>query len=249
MSSQTKLTEGLRAGDLKNMISHNFTIDQYKSKIGEDENTVVLAFQINDRFATVDVMEFIEKSYNFVLDADMSPGEERDSTYRLFIEIERTSKVIDQIFEILAGLSRLCGIDQWKFKYQKETTSYKFTSENATEHIPLSQTQYQEYLIKIKEKFVSEVINQGSATITEYNQNDQIVVTRPFAQPLAFQVEAMGSYKQVVDQFRGAVQLDEHSASEVLFLEKFLGNQNIHKINNKFIIQNGDIALAVSMIR
>ena len=72
---QFKLFEGLRAGDLKDMVSNRVTIDQYKSKMGEDKSIVVLAFKVKDKFPAIDLMEFIEKGYNFVLDADMSSGE------------------------------------------------------------------------------------------------------------------------------------------------------------------------------
>jgi hypothetical protein len=249
MSKLKTISEGLRAGDLKNMISPRFTVDQYKSKMGADRDVIVLAFQIKEKFAAIDVMEFVEKSYEFILDADMSTGEEQDGTYRMFVELERKPVAAEQIRQILKGLDRLCDIDVWRFRYHKSSQSHEYTIDNAQEHIPLDAIDYQTRVNDTKKKFASEVINQGSATVAEYGQDDRMVVERPFAQPLEFKVEELGLYEHVIAQIQGAVQLDDKSASEVVFLEKFLGNRDIHKIDNKFVIRNGDLALAVSMKR
>ena len=39
-----KINEGLKAGDLEGIVSNKFTVDQYKSKMGEDTDICVLCF-------------------------------------------------------------------------------------------------------------------------------------------------------------------------------------------------------------
>ena len=51
-----KLSEGLRQGDLTYMISNRFMIDQYKSKMGDDETVIVISFKIKDKFPAIDAM-------------------------------------------------------------------------------------------------------------------------------------------------------------------------------------------------
>ena len=65
----------LKPNDLKNFVSEIFTIDSFKSKMGKDENVAVLAFEVKDREPAKDLTNFIEKGYEFVLDADLSSGE------------------------------------------------------------------------------------------------------------------------------------------------------------------------------
>ena len=89
-----KLFEGLRGGDLEGLVSDRFTVDQYKSKMGNDADILVMAFKVTDKFPATDLMEFIEKGYPYVLDADMSTGEEKDGEYRVFVELEREEKEI-----------------------------------------------------------------------------------------------------------------------------------------------------------
>ena len=50
---------------------------------------------------------------------------------------------------------------------------------------------------------------------------------------------ALGAYDEIKEQIPGAIQLDEASRSQANFLEKYLGNYEIHKINGRFLIRNG----------
>jgi hypothetical protein len=56
---------------------------------------------------------------------------------------------------------------------------------------------------------------------------------------------AVGDYNTLKDQVPGKISLDESSLSQVTFLEKFLGNYEIHKIDNKFLIRNGNQAVII----
>ena len=90
----------LRTGDLRNMVSHVVEIDRYKSKMGDDKDVTVLSFTVENRDVAKDLMGFIEKGYKYVLDADTSPGELGNGKYKVFAELERTRRVIDQIVDI-----------------------------------------------------------------------------------------------------------------------------------------------------
>ena len=54
------LTEGLRREDLKDFVSEVFTVDHYKSKMGEDRDVVVIGFRVKEKYPAIDLMEFIE---------------------------------------------------------------------------------------------------------------------------------------------------------------------------------------------
>ena len=61
------LKEGLRSGDLDRYVSELFTIDQYKSKMGEDKDIIVLSFKVKEKHPAIDLMEFIEKGFTMPL--------------------------------------------------------------------------------------------------------------------------------------------------------------------------------------
>ena len=119
MNNNKVLEEGLRKNDLEDMIYPLIEIDTFKSKMGEDQDVCVVTFQAKDRNPAKDFMEFIEKGYPFVLDADVSAGENKDGEYSIFVEIERSSRVADNIMEMIFGVSKLTNISNWDFKYYK----------------------------------------------------------------------------------------------------------------------------------
>jgi hypothetical protein len=91
--NRQQLNEGLRPLDLKEMVESVFSIDTYKSKMGEDQDVCVLTFKVKDRLPARDLMEFIEKGFHFVLDSDVSSGENDKGEYFVFVELERSKKL------------------------------------------------------------------------------------------------------------------------------------------------------------
>src|SRR6056300_937924 len=97
---------GLRSGDLKDLVYDIFEIDSYQSKMGSDKNIVVLSFSCREKAPAEDLMNFLEKGYDFILDADVTAGEQSDGTYKVFVEVQRERGVHDNIIEILDGVSK-----------------------------------------------------------------------------------------------------------------------------------------------
>jgi hypothetical protein len=105
-----QLNEGLLAGDLRMLVNNIFEVDSYASKMGEDKDIVVLSFTVESQKPADDLVEFVENGYDFVLDADISPGELNDGKYKVFVEIERNRRIHEQILELLNGVGLLSEI-------------------------------------------------------------------------------------------------------------------------------------------
>ena len=114
-----RLSENLHAEDLRDLVKKVFEIDSFKSKIGEDEDVCVLSFSVDDKEAAEDLENFIEMGYSFVLDSDVTPGETDEGTFRVYVEIERTRHIGEQIFEIIEGVEKITGLDNLRFRYFK----------------------------------------------------------------------------------------------------------------------------------
>ena len=82
-----QVNEGLLAGDLRMLVDNIIEIDSYSSKMGDDKDIVVLAFTVKSQDPATDLVTFVENGYDFVLDADASPGELSDGKYKVFVEI------------------------------------------------------------------------------------------------------------------------------------------------------------------
>ena len=102
-----QINEGLKAGDLEGVVSKRFSVDQYKSKMGDDRNIMVLAFVVDSLAPAKDLERFAETGYKGVMDADATPGTMADGKHRVFIEFERKEGVDKEIHKFLEDLKKL----------------------------------------------------------------------------------------------------------------------------------------------
>lgn len=243
-NQRSNLTEGLRTNDLKDFVSDLFTVDQYRSKMGEDKDVVVIGFKVSEKYPAIDLMEFVEKGYGFILDADMSSGEEHDGKYQVFVEIERTPELPSQLTELLQGVGQLTGNKNWRFRYQKAAHSVEFDPKTVTENIPMTPEEYESKILEIKSADVVDFFDQGSVAVTLESDNT-LTFTKPYSGIIQAKFISIGDYENVKQTVPGKLSLDEASQSAVLFLTKFLGAYDIDKIGNKFLIRNGDRAMVI----
>lgn len=243
---QPKLFEGLRTNDLDGLVSDRFTVDQFKSKMGNDADIIVLAFKVTDKFPATDLMEFIEKGYSYVLDADISTGEEKDGKYRVFVELARDAKVSKEVEHLLRGISQLCNCNKWRFKFFKDIDSHEFDKETFEKVVPLTKEAYISRVNGQKATDVSDVLDQGPAEVAKVDESNNLTFKKPYTTDFTVKLEAVGNYEELVESLHGAIQLDTASNGQTLFLEKYLGNYVVHKIDNKFLIKNGDKAVIIS---
>ena len=238
------LTEGLRYGDLENYVSEVFTVDRFRSKMGEDDDILVLGFRVKEKYPAIDMMEFIEKGYDFILDADMSAGEEQDGQYQVFVEIERTPQLQEQLTELLGGIGQLCNFRNWRFRYQSAPESVEFNEDSIVKHIPMTSEAYQSKVVAIKETDVQEFFDQGAMNVT-LDENNMLTFKRPYAGDIQAKFIAIGDYDDVKETVPGKLSLDEASQSQMFFLNKYIGSYEINKIGDKFLIRNGNKAVVI----
>ena len=151
----------LQPNDLKTFVNEIFTIDSYKSKMGQDKEISVLAFEVLTQEPAKDLMNFIEKGYDFVLDADISAGENRKGKYDVFVEIERDRHLPKNIGALLDDVSKLAGIDEWKYRYYKNVESKAFTIEDAENDIPLDSNTYESMINEYNQTELDRFFNKG----------------------------------------------------------------------------------------
>jgi hypothetical protein len=242
-----QLNEGLTAGDLRMLVDNIFEIDSYASKMGEDKEIVVLAFTVKNQSPATDLVDFIENGYDFVLDADASPGELSDGKYKVFVEIERNRRVAEQILELLNGVSLLAEIDTFKFRYHKSFHSIEADKDNLESTIPKTKEDYE---ITVQENVMNNFSNFFGRSYLEQvsiDHND-IVFQKKYAEPLRMRIADFGTTAQVYDNIVGNIMLEGSSISEIMYFTKYIGNYNITKVGGKFVFENGKYAVALEKI-
>ena len=145
-SNNLNLLEGLELGDLKRLIHTELHIDEFKSKLGDDEDVIVISFKVDSKQPAEDLVSFIEKGYDWVLDADISSGEMDDGSYIVFAELDRNPDAVDNIMSLMEDLMNLTDqkLDDWRVRYYKSHKETTLSLEALQDLIPDTPEKYEQ---------------------------------------------------------------------------------------------------------
>jgi len=134
----------LNVGDLQDLVSTKIHIDEFESKMGKDEDIVVISFKLKYQDPAKDLVEYLEKGYDWVLDADVSAGSVSDGGWIVFVETPRRPSLTKKLIDLLDDLKSLTGNDPGKYEYRyKKDTAYKsLTAEDFNDTVPLTPREY-----------------------------------------------------------------------------------------------------------
>lgn len=137
-----QLNESLSHLDFEDQLVTTLGIDEFKSRIGEDHDIITLSFIIKSKEAAEDLTGWLERGYEFIIDADTSPGEVERGKYYVFAEMNRRPSAPRKIMELLSDLDTLTGVkaEDWSIKIDHDR--YPATRENIQRHIPLTSSDY-----------------------------------------------------------------------------------------------------------
>lgn len=176
-----QVSEGLEKNDLKRLVKPELHLDEFQSKMGKDEDIVVLSFKVKGRSPANDLVNFIEKGYEWVVDADISAGEMDDGDFLVFVECDRTPAVAEEIIKMLEDITKLTdqSLDEWKLQFRSNPNSVDATVDNIRSTLPLTA---QDYLNRFGDKKLDEMRTAaGIAVTTQAPKNDHTQLIRSLA--------------------------------------------------------------------
>ena len=158
--------------DMDGMIKPTMHVDEFASKMGDDEDIIVVSFFVRSEAAARDLVAWFEKGYDWVLDAEQSPGEIRPNRYLVYVEMRRRSQVAAKIKEMLEDLETLTEltVDQWRFHYDK--AYHDFSEDEFRRVVPLTPREYR----RSREEDLNEV--RAQAGIPHHDIHDRTPQTR-----------------------------------------------------------------------
>jgi hypothetical protein len=110
----TILREGLKEGDLQDLVLPMVSIDEYESKL--DDDSIVVAFYVADRDPANDLNRFIQKGAADVLDTDVSPAPNPEGYYLVFVELMRDEGFLDKLHTMIDEIRNLTLLTTWHAK-------------------------------------------------------------------------------------------------------------------------------------
>jgi len=239
----TLVNEGLKAGDLEGVVSKRFSVDQFKSKMGEDRNIMVLAFSVDSSAAAKDLERFAETGYKEVLDADSTPGTLEDGKHRVFIEFARVESVDQHVRRFLDDLGKLTNIETFEFTYHKRSVPFQASAKNLADVLPRTPQAYAQKINGLKLGEIKDFFDKFQ--MMEFKLDNNIVsIKKQNADTLKFELHAFGSTNMIMNELK-AFRLDESAMSECMWLTKYFGPYQITKTTeDRFIFsKDGESAL------
>jgi len=168
--SNNQLFESLGFKDLDGLLKPTIHVDEFSSKMGDDDDIIVISFFVRDQQAARDLMMWFEKGYDFVLDADRSPGEIRPGRYLVYVEIRRRSTAgghVEMLLNDLNTLTEFNDSEDWSMHYKGKDIPFSRDAFDAT--VPLTPKEY-------RKRYDSELnemrIAAGMPTKPIYEKND-----------------------------------------------------------------------------
>jgi len=232
------VNEGLKAGDLEGVVHRRFSVDQFKSKMGEDRNIMVLAFSVDGQAPAKDLERFAETGFKEVLDADATPGSLEDGKHRVFVEFARVEQVDQHVRKFLDDLKKLTNIETFEFTYHKDKIPFEASPKNLADILPRTPEAYSQKTQKMKLGELKDFFDKFQ--MMEFKLDNNIVtVKKQEAEKLQFELQAFGETKLIMNEIK-AFKLDESAMSECLFLTKYFGPYQITKTTeDQFIFSKG----------
>jgi hypothetical protein len=170
-----QLFESLGFKDLDSLLKPTIHVDEFSSKMGDDDDIIVVSFFVRDAQAAKDLMMWFEKGYDFVLDADRSPGEIRPGRYLVYVEIRRRSTAGGNVEQLLDDLNTLTEFEDstvWTMHYRGREIPFSRDTFDST--VPLTPRAYRERY----EKDLNEVrVAAGIPVVATYDRQDRALQT------------------------------------------------------------------------
>jgi len=163
------LSESLAFKDLEGLMKSTVHVDEFASKMGDDDDIIVISFFVRDQQAAKDLMNWFEKGYDFVVDADRSPGEIKPNRFLVYVELRRRSTAGGHVEQLLNDLNTLTefDVDDWSMHYKGKDVP--FSRDEFDRLVPLSPRAYRERY----EKDLNEVRSAaGLPVVTRYDRKD-----------------------------------------------------------------------------
>jgi hypothetical protein len=164
------LSENLNFKDLDGLMKPTVHVDEFSSKMGDDDDIIVISFFVRDPAAAKDLMSWFEKGYDFVLDADRSPGEIKPNRYLVYVELRRRSTAganVEMLLNDLNSLTEFESAEDWTMHYRGKSIPFSRDAFDST--VPLSPKAYRE----AHEADLNEMrIAAGMPVVSTYDRKD-----------------------------------------------------------------------------
>ena len=116
------LVEGFDYHDLVDQVIPEVEVDEYSAKMGSDDDIVTVSFTVKGQQVGDDLVDWLERGYPWILDAQTSEGEIRPGQWLVFVEMDRRTSVPARIIQMIEDMETLTdlSVDEWTIIVDEE---------------------------------------------------------------------------------------------------------------------------------
>lgn len=220
-----KLFEGLKEGDLEDLVLPLISIDEYESKL--DDDAIVFAFFVMDKNPANDLNRFIQKGSYPLLDTDVSPAPNEDGYFMVFVEVLRDETFIPTLLSTLADLKGLTGISEWKGEIYDQEEVLPINEETLAQFVRLVPLEDEETDTEIEDvgEALQEFFQQSDLESILFN-GDQVTL-KGTQSSVVLEFVDLGpfeSMREAHEELSQGLRLDEAAQHNVSRLQAILGD-------------------------
>ena len=177
--NKTILNEGLEYHDLVGQMLPIVSVDEYAAHMGEDSEIVTLAFTVKSEAAGNDLVDWFERGYDWVLDAQVSEGEVKPGQYLVFVEMNRRTSVPKRIIELIDDLETLTDlpVKDWTIIVDEEEHSPE--EDILKQVITISPHDYREE-VEVEEEEINEMRERAGLEVKVIHADKQDAEIKAF---------------------------------------------------------------------
>jgi len=243
------ITEGMRAGDLTDLVLPMISVDEYESKI--DEKSIVIGFYVHDNDAAEDLNRFLQKSPTSLLGTDISPAPDQHGYYLVFVELLNDLRIAKNIKDILDETSPLVEISKWKMRVRGEDDILPFSEKFLSKYF--SKLRGEDKEANSLEEMVMNFLSQSALTNAVMESN----ILKIYSQDGFMQGDVIGmGYSNEIFESHGlineAVSLNMKDIATTLYIQRILGEGWVpYTIGQNLVLQrtNSDLTLLINNIK
>lgn len=192
------LTEGMRENDLVDLVLPLLSVDEYQSKIDEEE-AIVIGFYVHDEDAARDLNRFLQKSATPLLATEVSPAPDQFGYYMVFVELMNNERLAENIESILQEMNPLVDLENedWQMRIRGNDDLLPFSEAGLTKGLQQSKKHTQK-------TEVIEYLQYSALENAEFA--DQVLVLESASDRMVLDFIDFAPIDQLLAEFR----LDQH---------------------------------------
>lgn len=217
-----ELFEGLREGDLDDLVLPLVSLDEFETKL--DDDAIVVAFYVKDRGPARDLNRFIQKGSVELLDTDVSPAPNEDGYYLVFVELERNELFTERLIYMLEAMAGLTTIKKWRGNFFGYDGVYDVNEETLDEMLRLE-----------PEGMEGEVENVAESLATFFQESEldnmevqgRILHLHGLNEEFHLEIIDFGTFEELKEHnpvLEQGLRLDEQAQANVRDLRRLLGD-------------------------